>query len=171
MLLIAGIIRLESGSPVIFRQPRYGLNRQRFQILKFRTMHPVSGDIERQATRNDRRVTRVGRFLRRSSLDELPQLINVLRGDMSLVGPRPHACWTDATYAPMIPAYNRRYVVRPGLTGLAQVRGYRGETTDDRLMMRRVEYDLEYIETCSLRTDLAILARTAIGIWFQNTAY
>jgi putative colanic acid biosynthesis UDP-glucose lipid carrier transferase len=170
MLLIASIIWLESGGPVIFRQARCGANRQPFQILKFRTMRPVECEDERQATRNDQRITPFGRFLRRSSLDELPQLINVLRGDMSLVGPRPHAFWTDATYTPIIPGYERRYAVRPGLTGLAQVRGYRGET-DYQLMARRVEYDLEYIENCSLRTDLAILVRTAIGVWFQDTAY
>ena len=161
MLLIAIAIKLDSSGPVLFRQKRGGLNHRKFEVLKFRSMR-VMGECAAvtQATRRDPRVTRIGRLLRRSSLDELPQLINVVFGEMSLVGPRPHALVHDEQYGAMLERYANRHQVKPGLTGWAQVNGYRGETqaTDD--MRRRVEFDLAYIDNWSLLFDLRILAIT-----------
>lgn len=169
LLLIALAIKAETPGPVLFRQRRIGLGNAGFDILKFRTMRwneqPSIALV--QAHAGDGRVTRAGAFLRRTSLDEVPQLVNVLRGEMSLVGPRPHAPGTRAGGRPfeqVSPRYALRHVMPPGLTGLAQIRGLRGETDTEEKLLRRVESDLEYIETWSLRRDLAILARTPAAI-------
>jgi Undecaprenyl-phosphate glucose phosphotransferase len=164
VLLAAAIaIKLDSKGPILFRQKRHGLNHRVIEVLKFRTMHVMEdGASVTQATRNDRRITRVGRFLRRTSIDELPQLINVLRGEMSLVGPRPHAIVHNEYYGEMLERYANRHQVKPGLTGWAQINGYRGETNAPELMQKRVEHDLHYIDNWSLWFDLRIIALTPI---------
>jgi len=161
LLAIAALVRLESPGPAIFRQRRCGFDNREFVMLKFRTMR-VTEDGERivQATPNDWRVTRLGRFLRRSSIDELPQLLNVLRGEMSLVGPRPHAIAHDDEYKARIANYALRHHVKPGLTGAAQVAGLRGATPQLSQMERRVERDLWYVDNWSMTLDLKILAAT-----------
>ncbi len=162
--LIAIAIRLDSRGPVFFLQQRHGFNQQPFRIVKFRTMLTMDdGDVVPQAAKHDPRITRVGRFLRRWNLDELPQLINVLRGDMSLVGPRPHALAHDREYERRIALYARRHNVKPGITGLAQVNGFRGETSTDDKMQRRVEYDLAYIDSWSIWLDIKILFQTVLS--------
>ena len=161
LLLCAIAIKLDSKGPVLFRQRRRGLNQRVFEVLKFRSMTVMEdGSDIKQATRNDLRVTRVGRVLRRTSLDELPQLFNVLKGDMSLVGPRPHALIHDEQWGEMLERYANRHQVKPGITGLAQVTGSRGETETTDKIKARVELDLAYISDWSLGTDLKILART-----------
>ena len=162
LLLIAAAIRLESRGPVIFRQRRGGLNGETFIIYKFRTMRTQEdGDIILQAHSGDPRITRLGAVLRRTSMDELPQLVNVVRGEMSLVGPRPHALAHDRFYGELIPDYARRMSTRPGLTGLAQVAGLRGETRQLDQMAERVRHDLRYIDEWSLFLDLQLIAGTA----------
>jgi len=159
-LLIAIAIKLDSPGPVFFRQWRYGYGRKPFVMWKFRSMYHNCDDPRgpyRQATRNDPRVTRVGRWLRRTSLDELPQLINVLRGEMSLVGPRPHPTRMDDELGRLVELYAGRNRVKPGLTGWAQVNGYRGETDVPEKLRKRVEYDLDYMKNWSLALDLWIL--------------
>jgi lipopolysaccharide/colanic/teichoic acid biosynthesis glycosyltransferase len=160
-LAIALLIKIDTQGAVFFRQKRYGLNQEPFEILKFRTMTVLesTGDFE-QASANDRRVTRTGRFLRRSSLDEMPQLLNVLMGHMSLVGPRPHATVMDDTYASIVSDYNDRFLVRPGLTGLAQVTGYRGPTDTYDKIARRISRDRIYIRRWSLALDVMIILQT-----------
>ncbi len=168
MLLVAAIaIKLESAGPVIFKQRRRGFNGREFTIYKLRTMTVLEdGPDIRQAERNDRRITRVGTVLRRTSIDELPQLLNVLRGDMSLVGPRPHAVAHDDQYSRCIANYAFRNHVKPGLTGWAQVNGLRGETAQIELMKRRVEHDVWYINNWSLWLDLFIVVRTCfVTVW------
>jgi Undecaprenyl-phosphate glucose phosphotransferase len=163
-LAIALLIKLDSPGPVFFLQRRYGFNQNPFRIVKFRTMHTLDdGEVVRQATRDDPRITRVGRWLRRWSLDELPQLFNVIVGDMSLVGPRPHALSHDHEYGRRIAAYARRHKVKPGITGWAQINGLRGETDTQEKMEQRVRYDLHYIENWSLILDLKILVWTVIS--------
>ena len=162
MLLTAIAIKWESRGPVFFRQERTGWDGENFKIWKFRSMSPhqaKDGKIE-QATQGDARVTRVGRFIRRTSIDELPQLFNVLAGQMSLVGPRPHALQHNEEYSSQIVAYLARHRIKPGMTGLAQIRGCRGETKKLEQMEKRVQYDLEYINNWSLWLDLTILVRT-----------
>ena len=172
LILIACAISVESRGPVLFRQKRGGLNGAPFVILKFRSMECDEPETSvSHASRNDTRVTRVGTFLRRSSLDELPQLINVLKGEMSLVGPRPHAVVHDSFYRAHIPDYDRRSLVRPGLTGLAQVSGSRGEIRSVADMAARVELDVAYIRTWSFSSDLSILARTLLKVPFDPAAY
>jgi len=163
-VVVAIAIELDSRGPVFFLQRRFGFNQQPFRIRKFRTMLTVDdGDVVRQAAANDPRITRVGRFLRRWNIDELPQLVNVLRGEMSLVGPRPHALAHDRDYEQRIALYARRHNVKPGITGWAQVNGLRGETSTDDKMRARVEHDLHYIDNWSLSLDLVILARTVLS--------
>ena len=166
LLLAALAIKLDSRGPVFFLQERTGWDGRRFRIIKFRTMNVMdAGDgFVRQATRDDPRITRVGAFLRRSSVDELPQLFNVLLGSMSLVGPRPHAVSHNLTYSERIEAYLARHRIKPGITGLAQVRGYRGETKDLTEMIKRVESDLEYINNWSLWLDIKILFQTVFAL-------
>ncbi len=170
MLAVAVAIRLDSPGAVFFRQQRHGLNHREFDVLKFRSMTVAeSGAAVRQATRGDARVTRIGRFIRRTSLDELPQLINVLKGDMSLVGPRPHALVHNEYYGEMLERYANRHQVKPGITGWAQVNGFRGETRTPQEMQARVEHDLYYIDNWSLWLDLRILALTPMhGMAHQN---
>jgi len=172
LLVIALAVKLDSPGPVFFRQPRNGWGGRTFHIWKFRSMyvHPVENGVIQQAQKNDPRVTRVGRFLRRTSLDELPQLFNVLRGEMSLVGPRPHAVQHDEEYSQRISEYFARLNIKPGITGLAQVRGYRGETRDIEQMAQRVESDIEYINNWSLWLDITILLRT-FGAFMGKNAY
>ena len=173
LLLIAILVKLDSPGPVLFRQERYGFNNNRFLVFKFRSMHPVAGadPLARQAQRNDPRVTRVGAFLRRSSLDELPQLLNVLRGDMSLVGPRPHAAAHNEKYALLIDGYLARHRMKPGITGWAQVNGARGGTETPQQMRRRLEYDLFYIGNWSLYLDLKVLLLTIPAVLRGTNAY
>ncbi|HKY95638.1 MAG TPA: undecaprenyl-phosphate glucose phosphotransferase [Kiloniellales bacterium] len=177
MLLIALAIKVDSRGPVLFRQRRAGFSNDTFKMLKFRTMThgdapPDLDDAEvLQARRNDTRVTRVGSFLRRSSLDELPQLLNVLRGEMSLVGPRPHAIQHDRLYAQLIDDYLARQRVKPGMTGWAQVNGLRGETDTPEKMRRRVVYDLYYIDNWSVWLDLKILFLTIFVGFVHKNAY
>lgn len=168
MLLIALAIKLTSPGSVIFKQRRYGLDGEEIVVYKFRTMTSSDdGAHVPQATKNDKRITPLGRFLRRYSLDELPQLINVLQGRMSLVGPRPHAVAHNETYRRLITGYMVRHKVTPGITGLAQVNGYRGETANVEDMQKRVEYDLEYLRHWSLGLDLKILAKT-LTVWLRD---
>jgi len=162
LCMIAAVVKMSSPGPVLFLQPRIGLNSKMFICYKFRTMYAHQSDrmAAVQTQRNDARVTRVGRFLRHSNLDELPQLVNVLRGEMSLVGPRPHAPLTNidgVLLENLVPEYKCRHAVRPGLTGLAQVKGYRGPIHDLRHLARRVQYDLEYISHWTFILDLKIL--------------
>ena len=172
LLCVAVAIRLDSPGPVIFRQRRTGYRGRTFTIYKFRTMTVVEDGHEiRHATRNDQRVTSIGGLLRKLSLDELPQFLNVLRGDMSLVGPRPHALAHDDHYGRLIPTYAERFRAKPGLTGLAQVNGLRGEIGDLRCMSNRVAADNLYIDSWSLGLDIAILAKTALIIFRDPQAY
>jgi len=173
LLLIALAIKLDSKGPVIFKQRRHGFNNAVFNVYKFRSMTVADSASPTvvQATRNDRRVTAVGKFLRRSSLDELPQLFNVLLGNMSIVGPRPHAVQHNVEYGSIIAEYFARHNVKPGITGWAQVSGLRGETDTVDKMYRRVEYDLHYIEHWSLGLDLKIILMTAIAVWSDPNAY
>lgn len=160
MLIVAVAIKWSMGSPILFKQERHGLDGKRFRIYKFRTMLLHDDSQTKQASHCDERVTPLGRFLRRTSLDELPQLYNVLQGRMSLVGPRPHAMDHNDHYKDHIDIYMQRHRVKPGMTGWAQVNGLRGITDDVKLMEKRVEYDLYYIERWSLGFDLKILTMT-----------
>jgi len=163
---------VESRGPILFRQRRSGRDGKVFVIYKFRTMHVLEDGTDIvQATRNDGRTTIVGRLLRRSSIDELPQLLNVLKGEMSLVGPRPHAVAHDQYYLQTVPNYKLRFYCKPGITGLAQIKGFRGEVRDIPHMAERIACDLEYIENWSLATDARILFLTAISTPFHRTAY
>lgn len=176
MLLIALAIKLDSRGPVLFRQKRYGFNNELIEILKFRSMHVALCDAhaDRLVTRDDPRVTRVGRFIRRTSLDELPQLLNVLKGDLSLVGPRPHAIAAkaeDRLYNEIVARYFARHKVKPGITGWAQISGWRGETDTREKIERRVEHDLYYIENWSVFFDLYILAMTPIALLKSENVY
>ena len=168
--IIAVAIKLDSSGPVFFRQRRYGFNNNAIVVWKFRTMHhkPDDESVVPQATRNDPRVTRVGRFLRRTSLDELPQIFNVLTGEMSLVGPRPHAVAHNEQYAKIIDDYLSRHRVKPGITGWAQVNGLRGETDTPEKMRLRVQHDLYYIDNWSFIFDLKILALTPFAAINRN---
>jgi len=172
MAVIAVAIKLDSKGPVLFRQRRHGYNHQVIEVLKFRTMTVLEdGDVIKQATKNDVRVTRVGAFLRRTSLDELPQFWNIVRGEMSVVGPRPHALAHNTYYGNLIENYANRHRVKPGITGWAQVHGFRGETTDPDMMAGRVRYDLEYIENWSIWLDLKIVIMTPLFGLFRRSAY
>ena len=163
--ILALLVRLDSRGPALFRQTRTGLNGRTFLIYKFRTMHvQEDGSVVRQARRGDVRMTRLGAVLRKSSLDELPQLLNVLLGDMSLVGPRPHALAHDRHYGAHISAYRQRFAVRPGITGWAQINGSRGPTPELADMQRRIELDLWYVQNRSFALDLKILLTTALHI-------
>ena len=173
MLVIAVAIAVDSRGPLLFRQLRFGLNGEPIVVYKFRTMyHDTSHSTTvTQASRDDPRVTRVGAFLRRRSLDELPQLYNVCRGQMSLVGPRPHAIAHNEIYASVIEAYSARHLVKPGITGWAQVNGSRGATPTAQAMQKRVEYDLYYIGNWSLMLDIRILCRTVWCMFHDPNAY
>ena len=176
LLVVAVAIKLDSPGPIFFRQDREGFNNQRFRIWKFRSMRADRCETDgiTQASKADARITRVGRFIRRTSIDELPQLFNVLAGEMSLVGPRPHAPSTkagDKVFSDVVSHYAARHKVKPGMTGWAQVFGWRGETDTEEKLLKRLEHDLYYIENWSVLLDLYILARTAVTLAFQKTAY
>src|ERR1700730_13269170 len=165
MIFVSLAIMLDSPGPIIFRQRRVGLNGKEFVIYKFRTMHVLEdGPSIDQAQRDDPRVTRVGRILRRTSIDELPQLCNILKGDMSFVGPRPHALAHDMKYKSLIPKYTMRYYVKPGITGWAQIMGFRGETKSTEEMAERVALDHWYINNWSIVLDLRILLVTCFKL-------
>ncbi|MFY3162656.1 undecaprenyl-phosphate glucose phosphotransferase [Achromobacter xylosoxidans] len=172
MLTIACLVKLTSRGPVLFTQPRLGVDGKVFHVYKFRTMtvHQEQGVVT-QATRDDARVTRIGGFLRRTSLDELPQFLNVLRGDMSVVGPRPHALEHNELYKDLVQRYMMRHRVKPGITGWAQVNGLRGQTDTLRKMSDRVEHDIYYIQHWTFRMDLMIIARTAVSGWTGRNVY
>ncbi|MEM6978122.1 MAG: undecaprenyl-phosphate glucose phosphotransferase [Planctomycetota bacterium] len=172
MILIAAAIKLTSTGPVFFRQQRYGLDGQVIRVWKFRSMRVCDdGPVVKQATAHDPRVTRLGAILRKTSLDELPQLFNVLDGSMSLVGPRPHASAHNEEYRRQIRGYMLRHKVRPGITGLAQVNGCRGETETIEKMKRRIDFDHQYIRSWSLWLDWRILVKTLWVAWKQPEAY
>lgn len=173
MLMIALLIKITSKGPVFFKQERHGWNGKKFMVYKFRSMfvhQEASGQVS-QATKQDSRITRLGRILRRTSLDELPQLINVLEGDMSIVGPRPHAVAHNEYYKDLVCSYMQRFRMKPGITGWAQVNGYRGETDTLEKMQHRVEYDLYYIENWTLLFDVRIILLTFWRGFFHRNAY
>jgi len=172
LLVLAIGVKLSSPGPVIFKQRRNGLDGGEIQVYKFRSMTAQdNGAVVRQATKDDPRITRFGAFMRRTSLDELPQFINVLQGQMSIVGPRPHAVAHNEQYRQLIKAYMVRHKVKPGITGWAQVNGHRGETDTIEKMQARVEYDLEYLRNWSLGLDLQIIVRTIRLVFFDRHAY
>jgi putative colanic acid biosynthesis UDP-glucose lipid carrier transferase len=172
LVLIAIVVKLSSPGPIIFKQRRYGLDGREIAVYKFRTMRVTEDGAEiRQASKSDSRITRVGRVLRRSSMDELPQLINVLQGRMSLVGPRPHAVAHNEEYRKLIKGYMVRHKVLPGITGLAQVNGCRGETSKLEEMQERVNYDLDYLRHWSPMLDIKIILLTAVKIFRDEKAY
>ena len=172
LLAVALAIKRSSAGPVLFKQRRYGLNGEEIIVYKFRSMTVCEdGPVVAQATKQDPRVTPLGAFLRRTSLDELPQIFNVLEGKMSFVGPRPHAVAHNEEYRKLINGYMIRHKVRPGITGWAQVNGLRGETSTVDKMHRRVQYDLDYLKNWSLRLDLKIIARTAWTVMYDHRAY
>jgi lipopolysaccharide/colanic/teichoic acid biosynthesis glycosyltransferase len=176
MLMVAAAIRLTSRGPALFRQERIGLNGRHFIMLKFRTMRdaPAVAGPCHQATRHDPRVTWIGALLRHSSFDEIPQLLNVLEGKMSLVGPRPHApgtCVADRPFEAISQRYTARHCVKPGMTGLAQIRGWRGETDTEEKLLRRLDSDFEYIADWSLGGDLRIIGRTIATVLRMPNAY
>jgi exopolysaccharide biosynthesis polyprenyl glycosylphosphotransferase len=176
-LATAIAVKLDSRGPVLFRQKRYGFNNELIEVFKFRSMHVDQCDAAamKLVTKGDPRVTRVGRFIRKTSIDELPQLLNVvLKGDLSLVGPRPHALQAKADnrlYDQVVDGYFARHKVKPGITGWAQVNGWRGETDTEEKIQRRVEHDLYYIENWSVFFDLYILAVTPFALLKSDNAY
>ncbi len=176
LLLVALAIRLDSPGPVLFRQPRTGFDNRTFSIFKFRTMYADMTDLmaDRQTTKGDLRITRIGRWLRRLSIDELPQLLNVLQGSMSLVGPRPHAPNTkaaDRLFADVVSQYAVRHRVKPGITGWAQVNGWRGETRTEEQLRKRVQFDLDYIQNWSVSLDVRIMWQTLTREIASSTAF
>ncbi|MDH3581644.1 MAG: undecaprenyl-phosphate glucose phosphotransferase [Hyphomicrobiales bacterium] len=176
MILVALAIKLDSAGPVFFKQKRYGFNNELIEVFKFRSMQADKSDQDaaRLVTKNDSRVTAVGRFIRKTSLDELPQLFNVLKGELSLVGPRPHAMQAkaaNALYDEVVDSYFARHRVKPGITGWAQISGWRGETDTEDKIQRRVEHDLFYIENWSIWFDLYILIRTPFSLLNTQNAY
>jgi len=177
MILVAIAIKLDSRGPIFFKQKRYGFNNEMIEVYKFRSMYVDRCDptASQLATKNDPRVTRVGRIIRKASLDELPQLINVvIKGNLSLVGPRPHAVHAKAEnrlYDEAVDGYFARHRVKPGITGWAQINGWRGETDTHEKIQRRVEHDLYYIENWSVLFDLYILAKTPIALAKSENAY
>lgn len=177
MVLLSILIKLDSTGPALFYQQRQGRNGRTIKVYKFRTMYqnfstsvPTETSFK-QTQKDDPRITRIGAILRKSSLDELPQLFNVLQGSMSLVGPRPHPAPLDEKFTPIIPTLPSRYAVKPGLTGWAQINGFRGETTRLEDMVGRVEHDRHYIKNWTLWLDIKIIAITAIRGWTHKNAY
>lgn len=172
LLTIATLVRLESPGPALFRQRRTGLGGKIFTVFKFRTMTVAEdGAAVRQATRGDARVTPLGSVLRKLSIDELPQLLNVLRGEMSLIGPRPHAVAHDEQWGKLVPGYDRRFRARPGLTGYAAVSGFRGEVRELQAIVDRVQSDNEYIDAWTFGLDMKIVWRTLPLIFTDTRAY
>jgi putative colanic acid biosynthesis UDP-glucose lipid carrier transferase len=158
------LIKLESPGPVFFKQGRPGLDEKEFFCYKFRSMK-LNKTTEKEASKNDPRVTKVGRILRKTSVDEMPQFLNVLMGDMSVVGPRPHLWSQNKAYASKVKKYMIRHYVKPGITGLAQVRGFRGEIETDEDMINRIKFDVFYIENWSPILDLKIIVQTVVNIF------
>lgn len=171
MALISVLVKLDSTGPALFCQARNGRNREIIKVYKFRTMYQSGSQEFKQARKDDPRITRVGAFLRRTSLDELPQLFNVVQGSMSLVGPRPHPLKLDEDFKYVIPALTSRYCVKPGITGWAQINGYRGETRRVSDMVARIEHDRYYVSHWSLWLDIKILALTVLKGWTHKNAY
>ena len=173
LLVIAVAVKFSSPGPILFKQHRHGVDGRKFKVYKFRTMklHQEEGGVVTQAVKDDPRVTSVGRFLRRTSLDELPQFFNVLQGRMSIVGPRPHALEHNTYYSELIDSYMRRHMVKPGITGWAQVNGFRGETETLDKMQKRVEYDMYYIENWTVWLDLKTLLLTPYALLRRDRAY
>ncbi|MBU6462980.1 MAG: sugar transferase [Bradyrhizobium sp.] len=176
LLAIAVTIRLTSRGPALFFQHRYGYRNRRFRIYKFRSMRVDDCDVRgvKQTVKGDSRVTWIGRILRKTSLDEIPQLVNVIKGDMSLVGPRPHVpgqLAADLLYEDLVPYYFHRHMARPGITGLAQVSGCRGSTVEAGRAISRIDYDLEYIEKWSLGLDIIIVLRTVRKEFLSGNAF
>ncbi|MDN3591463.1 sugar transferase, partial [Methylobacterium adhaesivum] len=176
MLAVAAAVALTSPGPILFRQKRYGFNNELIEVYKFRSMFVDQGDAtaSKLVTRGDPRVTPVGRFIRRTSLDELPQLFNVIKGELSLVGPRPHALQAKAAntlYDQVVDGYFARHKVKPGITGWAQVNGWRGETDTSDKIRRRVEHDLHYIENWSVLFDIRIMLATPLSLIRTQNAY
>jgi exopolysaccharide biosynthesis polyprenyl glycosylphosphotransferase len=176
LLGVALAVKLGSKGPIIFKQKRFGFNNELIEVYKFRSMYTdlADRDATTLVTKNDPRVTPVGRFIRRTSIDELPQFFNVLKGDLSLVGPRPHATKAkaaDSLYEHVVDGYFARHKVKPGITGWAQINGWRGETDTAEKIERRVEHDLYYIENWSLMLDLYIIARTPLALIRPENAY
>jgi len=172
LLIVAVAIKLDSPGPALFKQTRRGFNSREFKIYKFRTMTVLEdGPVIKQAERNDVRITRLGRWLRKTSLDELPQLVNVLSGEMSIVGPRPHAKAHDNQFSDLISNYAFRHHMKPGITGWAQVNGLRGETETVDKMRKRVEYDLDYLRHWSVWMDFKIVFRTIKLVVNDSQAY
>ncbi|MDB3935148.1 sugar transferase [Granulosicoccus sp.] len=171
LMIVAILIRLDSKGSALYRQPRTGINGRVFEVYKLRTMYTNSSTRFVQAGKNDPRITRIGALLRRTSLDELPQLLNVIEGTMSLVGPRPHPLGLDAQFRQQLPFYDSRYMVKPGITGLAQVKGYRGETRETEAMANRIRYDRLYISRWNIFLDIKLLMITAFKGWIHKNAY
>ena len=176
MIGVALAVKMTSKGPILFKQKRHGFNNQIVEVYKFRSMYTEQCDAQaaRQVTKSDPRVTPVGRFIRKTSLDELPQLFNVMKGELSLVGPRPHAMNTkagDRIYNEVVDGYYARHRMKPGITGLAQINGWRGETDTEEKLQRRVEFDIQYIDNWSLWMDLYILAMTPISLLNTKNAY
>ncbi|GLQ53638.1 hypothetical protein GCM10010862_08970 [Devosia nitrariae] len=176
MLIVAAVIKINSSGPVLFKQEREGTLGKTFSILKFRTMYVNDCDPSgvRQTTQADSRVTQVGNFLRRTSIDELPQLLNVVKGDMSIVGPRPHVKGQQAAglaYRELVPYYEMRHMMRPGLTGWAQANGYRGPTIDRILSKARIDHDVAYVQNFSLWLDIVIIFRTLKAEFITGNGY
>jgi lipopolysaccharide/colanic/teichoic acid biosynthesis glycosyltransferase len=176
LIVVAIAIKATSPGPVLFHQYRYGYRNRFFKIYKFRTMRSDAGDAAgvKQTVKGDSRVTRVGKFLRKTSLDEIPQLFNVIKGDMSLVGPRPHVpgmLAANVPYEDLVPYYFQRHSARPGITGLAQVSGCRGSTVEPTRAISRIDYDLDYIEKWSIRMDIAILVRTVRSEFLSGSGF
>lgn len=171
MALISIAVKLDSTGPALFCQARSGRNREIIKVYKFRTMYQSGAQEFKQAQKDDPRITRIGAFLRRTSLDELPQLFNVIQGSMSLVGPRPHPLKLDEDFKYVIPALNSRYCVKPGITGWAQINGFRGETRRVIDMVGRIEHDRHYVKNWSIFLDVKILVMTVFKGWTHKNAY
>ncbi len=176
MIVVALAVRFTSKGPILFKQKRHGFNNQLVEVYKFRSMYVDMCDAtgSKLVTKGDPRVTPVGRFIRKTSLDELPQLFNVLKGELSLVGPRPHATNCKAgerIYDQVVDGYYARHRMKPGITGLAQINGWRGETDTEEKLQRRVEYDIQYIDNWSIWMDLYILLMTPISLLNTKNAY
>jgi putative colanic acid biosynthesis UDP-glucose lipid carrier transferase len=172
LVALAIAVKMSSPGPVIFRQRRTGLDGEIIEVFKFRSMRTTdNGPVVVQATRGDPRITPFGAFIRKTSLDELPQFVNVLQGRMSIVGPRPHAVAHNEQYRKLVKAYMARHKVKPGITGWAQVNGLRGETDTLEKMAARIEFDLEYLRNWTLGLDLLIIARTVKLVFFDRSAY
>jgi len=171
MALISIAVKLDSTGPALFCQARSGRNREVIKVYKFRTMYQGGAKEFKQAEKDDPRITRIGSFLRRTSLDELPQLFNVIQGSMSLVGPRPHPLKLDEDFKYVIPALNSRYCVKPGITGWAQINGFRGETRLVSDMVGRIEHDRHYVKNWSIFFDIKILVMTVFKGWTHQNAY